>query len=295
MKTLPTIIIAFMAILLLMVLVINKHLIAETMPVSSSPLIDINQMKEPKSKEADRVEIEEKKVSFTERLSKKGPELRFNMYGKFRNSALTQGHIEIFNTSNGRQIQKIIINNNFESGHFDWDVESFEYNGHEVQLLDINLDGYLDLRILDNEGATGNNWFATYIYDPRLRKFRYHKALSTLSGVTIDKELKQIKTYWRVGWCWECREYFEMGKDNRLILKKLEWTEIDRIKAKSGCYKFTGLPRDNTAVGLGNIFYDMDQSDFEKFIRKKVKIMKKEELYGSLDGRARGVLGTPLQ
>jgi hypothetical protein len=295
MKALPTIIIAFIAIFFLMTLVINKQLIAETITVSSSAPIDINQKKETKSKEADRVKIKETKVSFKERLSKSGPELRFDMCGKFKNGYLYKGHIEVFNTSNSKRIQKIIINNNFESGHFDWDIESFEYYDHEVQLDDINFDGYLDLRILDNEGATGNNWYATYIYDPRLRKFRYHKALSTLSGVTIDKELKQIRTYWRGDLCWECREYFEMGKDNRLILKKLEWTERDRIKYKSGCYKFTGLPRDNTAVDLGNIFYDMDQSDFEKFIRKKVKILKKEELYGSLDGRARGVLGTSFQ
>jgi len=297
MKALPTIIIAFIAIFFLMILVINKYLIVETIPVSSSPLIDINQKKEAKSKEADQAEIKETKVSFTERISKKGPELRFDVYDKFKNGVFYISHIEVFNTSNSKRIQKIIINNNFESGHFDWNIDSIEYNGHVVQLVDINFDGYLDLRILDNEGATGNDWYATYIYDPRLRKFRYHKALSTLSGVTMDKELKQIKTYWRMGGCWECREYFEFGKDNRLILKKLEWTEwteMDRIKAKSGCYKFTGLPRDNTAVDLGNIFYDMDQSDFEKFIRKKVKILKKEELYGSLYGTARGVLGKPL-
>ena len=295
MKTLPTIIIAFIAIFFLMALVINKQLIAETITVSSSSPIDINQKKETKSKEADRVEIKETKISFKERLSKSGPELRFDVYDKLKNGDFYISHMEVFNTSNSKRIQKIIINNNFENGHFDWNIDSIEFNGHVVQLVDINFDGYLDLRILDNEGATGNDWYATYIYDPRLRKFRYHKALSALSGVTMDKELKQIKTYWRVGWCWECREYFEMGKDNRLILKKLEWTEMDRIKAKSGCYKLTGLPRENTAVDLGNIFYDMDQSDFEKFIRKKVRILKKEELHGSLDGRARGVLGTPLQ
>ncbi len=289
-KTLLTIIF-IIAISFLTFLVISKHLTLEKIPVCSVTPVYTNQNKE---KESER-EIKEKKVSFTKPISEKGPELRFDMYGKFKNGYLYKGHMEVFNASNFKFIQKIIINNNFEIGHFDWDIGSFEYDGHEVQLVDINFDSYLDLRILDNEGATGNNWYATYVYDPKLRKFKYHEALSILSGVTMDKELKQIKTYWRGGWCWECREYFEMDRNNRLILKKLEWTEIDKMNTKSGCYKLTGLPRDRNITVVGHIFYNMNQSDFEKFIRKKVKILKKEELYGSLYERAGSPLGTPYQ
>jgi len=62
------------------------------------------------------------------------------MYGKFKNDDLYEGHIKVFDTSNGRQIQKIIINNNYPDGHFGWDINSFEYNDHTVQLVDLNFD-----------------------------------------------------------------------------------------------------------------------------------------------------------
>jgi len=55
----------------------------------------------------------------------------------------------------------------------------------------------------------------------------------------------------------------------------------------------TGVPRDKRATYLGYAFYNMDQLKYVKYIRNKVKIVNKEELKGSLDGRARGPLGTP--
>jgi hypothetical protein len=271
-----------------MVLVINKPLIkedAKIIPVSSPPLADINQNKETKTKKADQVEIKEKKVSFTERLSKKGPELRFDMYGKFKNGDLYEGYIKVFDTSNGRQIQKIIINNNFPDGHFSWDINSFEYNDHTVQLVDINFDGYLDLRLLDNEGATGNNWYATYLYDPRLKKFKYHKQLSSLSGVNVDDDSRQIITYERNGWCAENREYYKIVKD-RLILTKAEWTEMDRTRDKEvgepACFKYTGKPRNsNIKIDPSKVFYNENTTSY---MRKRMIDIKEEVLKGSLDG-----------
>jgi hypothetical protein len=285
MKILATII-TFIAIFFLMVLVINKPLIKEDTkitPVSSPPLVDINQNKEPKSKEADR--IEEKKVSFIERLSEKGPKLLFDMYGKFKNDNLYEGYIIVFDTSNGKQIQKIIINNNFPDGHFSWDINSFEYNDHTVQLVDINFDGYLDLRLLDNEGATGNNWYATYLYDPRLKKFKYHKQLSSLSGVNVDDDSRQIITYERNGWCAENREYYKIVKD-RLILTKAEWTEMDRTRDKEvgepACFKYTGKPRNsNIKIDPSKVFYNENTTSY---MRKRMIDIKEEVLKGSLDG-----------
>lgn len=297
MKILATII-TFIAIFFLMVHVINKPLIeedAKIMPVSSPPLIDINQKKETKPKKTDRVEIKEKKVSFTERLSEKGPKLRFDMYGKFKNDDLYEGYIKVFDTSNGKQIQKIIINNNFPDGHFSWDINSFEYNDHTVQLVDINFDGYLDLRLLDNEGATGNNWYATYLYDPRLKKFKYHKQMSSLSGVTVDDDSHQIITYNRFGWCGEYREFYKIIKD-RLILTEAEWTQMDRTRDKEvggpACFKYTGKPRNsNIKIDSYRVLYGND--DLMSYMRKKLINIKEEVLEGSLDGRERNVLGTP--
>jgi hypothetical protein len=102
-----------------------------------------------------------------------------------------------------------------------------------------------------------------------------------------------IKTYWRGGWCVECREYFSLNKSGGLILDRLEWTEVDRVNTDSGCLVVTAIPKDKNAVHLGYAFYNMHQSKFEKYIRNRVRIVSKGELTGSLDGRVRGIMGTP--
>jgi hypothetical protein len=165
------------------------------------------------------VDIKEKKITFTNRLSKKGPELKFEMYGKFQSGYLNKGHINIYDMANAKCIQKIIINDNFEGNHYSWDIERFKYNGHEVQMVDVNFDGYLDLRLLDNAGATGNDWYATYIYNPSSGKFKYHHELSQLSGITIDQKMKQIITYNRGGYCDEYREYYKLVRNKLILLK----------------------------------------------------------------------------
>jgi hypothetical protein len=290
MKTIP-IIMAFIAILFafsfLMVHVINKPSITEavaTKHVSSPP--PTNQNTEAKEKEAARIEIKEEKFSFTERLSKNGPELRFDMYGKFNNDYLDQGHIEVFDTSTSKRVQRIIINNSFPDGHFAWYIGDFEYNGHEVQLVDLNFDGYLDLRLLDNEGATGNNWYASFLYDPEKGKFIHNWHLSSQSGLTVDHENKQVFTYDRCGWCYEFIKYYKY-RNGHYILSKIEWTDMDRTK-EPGCFKITGVPKVRDIKTSVDINCDPDLSDS---IKKRVKIVKVEGLSGSLDGRARGVLG----
>jgi hypothetical protein len=281
----------FFAIFFLMVHIINKPSISEavdTKKVSSPP--SVNQNIEATKQKAEPIEIKEKKYSFRERLSKDGPELRFDMYGKFKNDYLIQGHIKIFDISKSKRIQRIIINNNFPSGHFDWYIGGFEYNGHEVQLVDLNFDGYLDLRILDNEGATGNNWYTSFLYDPEKGKFIHNWHLSSQSGLTVDPENKQVFTYDRCGWCYEFMKYYKY-QNGHYTLSKIEWTDMDRTK-EPGCFKITGVPK------VRDIKIDVDTScnpDLSDSIKKRVKIVKIEGLTGWLDGKHRGVLGNVIR
>ncbi|MFZ3157167.1 MAG: hypothetical protein WA124_06640 [Smithella sp.] len=244
------------------------------------------------------VEVKEKKFTFTNRLSKNGPELKFEMYGKFKNGYLNKGHINVVNVSNAKRIQKIIINDNFEDGHFDWDIKRFEYNGHEVQMVDVNFDGYLDLRLLDNAGATGNDWYSTYIYDRSSGKFKYHHELSQLSGITIDQKMKQIITYNREGACAEYIEYYGFAR-NKLVLLKAKWTEIDRRRDKEagsfGCFMYTGTPRNaDVKIDPSRVLYPNYFKEGESYIRKRMKDIKETPLQGNLDGRERGPLGNPM-
>jgi len=62
---------------------------------------------------------------------------------------------------------------------------------------------------------------------------------------------------------------------------------MDRTK-EPGCFKITGVPKVRDIKTSVDINCDPDLSGS---IKKRVKIVKVEGLSGSLDGRARGILG----
>jgi cell division protein YceG involved in septum cleavage len=174
-------------------------------------------------------------------------------------------YIEIINPSN--KVQQRI--NNFRSGNYGYDKMALGF-AHLVQFVDLNFDGYLDFRLLFSAGATGNNYYDSYIYDQASGKFKFDSEISELCGVTVDNDNKQIVTYGRVSYCDETMEYYNVIED-KLVLVKVENSREKKMKDGTFvCFKYTGIPHN-----------------------KKIKNIKKEPLDGSLDKRARGPLGIP--
>jgi len=64
---------------------------------------------------------------------------------------------------------------------------------------DINFDGYQDLYLLTDWGATGNRHGCIWLYNPATEKFEYSTALSALSGYWLDPASRTIRTFERVG------------------------------------------------------------------------------------------------
>jgi hypothetical protein len=64
---------------------------------------------------------------------------------------------------------------------------------------DINFDGYQDLYLMTNWGATGNQNGCMWLYNPVTEKFEYSKAFSALSRYWLDPASKTIRTFERVG------------------------------------------------------------------------------------------------
>jgi len=224
-------------------------------------------------------------VSATKRIHNSMPKYTFTLDVKDPNDGpFYPSHIEIINSVNGKRIQ--VLN---AEGHFDNDGHGLSFlNADPFQFVDLNNDGYLDMRILTKMGATGNDWYATYIYIPELKKYKYHEALSRLSGVKLDPKSKQIITYWRTGWCSEFIEYFKMGKNRRLVLHKVEWTEISSLDSDKVCIRITGIPRDKELTNLGYDFYHGRDDDYEAFLQKNVKVIKKDVVHDSLDCKEPG-------
>jgi hypothetical protein len=227
-------------------------------------------------------------ASFSVKIDEKLPAYDFKIVGKLKSNHLLPIYVEV--KSNGKIIQKLKAIDKFDNEREGWWNEwDFEL-ANIVEVVDINFDGYLDLRLLYNTGATGNNWYGTYLFNPSKGKFVYHKELSQLSGISLDHNSKQIITYNRGGFCEEYREYYKFS-NNKLILVKIEWTEIDRTRDEEaggfGCFKYTGIPRN----GIEKLHFDEREISY---IRKRMKEIKEEPLKGSLDRRQRGPLGMPM-
>jgi hypothetical protein len=64
---------------------------------------------------------------------------------------------------------------------------------------DINFDGFQDLYLMTDWGATGNQNGCIWLYNPAIEMFEYSKALSALSRYWLDPASKTIRTFERAG------------------------------------------------------------------------------------------------
>lgn len=233
---------------------------------------------------------------FRTKIHKDLPEYQFEIVGSCKDEDhFHPKYINISNVNSGKIINKLYSKAKFA---FDgWSAIDSIF-ASLIQIYDINNDGFLDLRILGLTGATGVNHYATYLYNPRLNKFEYHKKLSSLPGVRFDKDKRLIITYDRCGYCQEYMEYYAFV-DNKLNFVKAEWTYMDNIwteengrKVKwSACFRFEGIPRNNS-VKVDTAKF-LCSNDSLQYMRNKMKDIKEADLDGNLDGRDRGPLGTP--
>lgn len=216
-------------------------------------------------------------ATFTLKNSNKLPPLEFKIVGKLIKDPSIRPdyeyflpyYVDIYDLSKSKLLQKINAKNKFDNDIWGWDNIGLPY----LQIVDVNFDGYPDLRFLSSWGATGNEWYATYIYNPALHKFVFNKILSRLCSVSIDPKTKQISSYYHGGACAEYWDYYKFV-NNKLVLIKSQWTEIDRSRDNEcngfGCFIYTGIPRSkpiklNPKKNHGNIP-----------MRETMKIIKEE-------------------
>jgi hypothetical protein len=232
-------------------------------------------------------------ATFSHRINKKLPIFKFKIVGKPKDGDFLAKYIEITNPSN-KKLQRLDAKDRFDVYGDGWTDSDLNF-ADLVQFIDLNFDSYLDLRLLMSTGATGNNEYASYIYGPSSGRFKYHHEISGLSGVKVDTRKKHIITYDRMGHCDELMEYYKVVKD-KLFLVKVEWNKIDRSRDDEmggfGCFKYTGIPRNkNIKINADKIF---SMENRYSYLKNKLKNIKEEPLYGNLDGRDRGLLGTPI-
>lgn len=67
------------------------------------------------------------------------------------------------------------------------------------EVVDMNFDGYKDIRLIHNAGVTGNNQYNAWLYSKTTGNFVYSDVLTYLSTAKFDTANKIIKTHNREG------------------------------------------------------------------------------------------------
>lgn len=238
-------------------------------------------------------------ASFAATIHEKLPEYRFRIVGRLNKADdFLPRHVEISRAPDGKIIQKLAAKDRFDNDGEGWDNGGVLSPGALVQLVDMNFDGYLDLRLLYNADQTGNNWYATYLFDPATGKFRYHEGLSRLSGIRIDRGARRIITYNRGGSCYESMGSFSIS-GTKLRLDRIEWTEMRWSRDKEGdreivCFKCSAVPRSKGILLDPEAFIYLDADADRKHIRKYLKDVKEELLDEGLDEQLRGTSVIPI-
>jgi hypothetical protein len=123
----------------------------------------------------------------------------------------------------------------------------------KLEAIDLNFDGYNDLRILNNEGATGNSWYDTWLYNQKTKKLVKNQFLSQNSSLMVDTLGRKILTFYRAGACEESLGVYAV-KDTTYTLVE-DWSSeprneqciIFRLRIKNKQV----LAKDSTLSNLG--------------------------------------------
>ena len=93
-------------------------------------------------------------------------------------------HFEVFRGKGG------VVDQRLESGMGEPPYKDAQY----FQALDLNFDGYKDIRIMTSWGATGNTVYKNWLYEPKFESFDHSPALDALSSPTPDPKRRVITT-----------------------------------------------------------------------------------------------------
>jgi hypothetical protein len=118
------------------------------------------------------------------RINFKLPLFIFHLSGQEDN---TFGNLEITVGASNEVIQ-VIENTTDPSAIVPGKVQSV------LTTVDANFDGYQDLRLLSQCGATGNCSYDFYLYDPKANQFVHNDFLSNLATPSFDQAKKQVTT-----------------------------------------------------------------------------------------------------
>ncbi len=109
-----------------------------------------------------------------------------------------------------------------------------------VNMIDVNLDGYEDMLLFSSAGATGNIWYDTWLFDSIASDFVHSREYSDLCCLSVTKDRKMVKSYWRSGYYEDTVWYFTTdGFHEPILLKKVFSDPENNYPNGFKCWKVT--------------------------------------------------------
>ncbi len=118
-------------------------------------------------------------------------------------------------------------------------VQTINYDGdcYSLELIDWNFDGYKDISILYDAGATGNTSYRIWFYNPMKGEFVYESKF--LNGnYFIDTNKRFIIKHYREGSQFEIWEYYTC-KNNKLLFNHSKEVQLLNYREKGTWEKIT--------------------------------------------------------
>lgn len=148
----------------------------------------------------------------------------------------------------GNKVYVMALSGKTQTISFDHEMQS-----EDVKIEDLTFNGYLDLKILKDQGAT-QKFYSVYLYSPRLGVFIFNKKMSDIPCLQIDIERKQLMgACFHESSCENWTERYAVSRDGTLSLVERNgaycdptgqaYTYVDRFKnGKQISSKITPVP-----------------------------------------------------
>ena len=137
--------------------------------------------------------------------------------------------VEIKSANNSSLIQTIKSVNSANADPLDFNYGDLSEDSNQGILIDINFDGFKDLRFKSGQGADVNQTYDFYIFNKKTKTFELNELVSNLTNPVAFSNSKIIYSYIRSGYPGTDGNVYEYkwNKNKLILTKKINYKVVD--------------------------------------------------------------------
>ncbi len=137
---------------------------------------------------------------------------------------------------------------------------------------DMNFDGYQDFGLLTAWGATGNEQYKFWLFDPKTKRFIYNDDLSGLISPSADKDKKLITSWQNMGSAARAYilELYRWNGDKLELIREVDQELVQEDTKGATFHKVVSEPKDGKLVVVSDRILT-DKEEFEEYLKERQK------------------------